>query len=145
MNEPVCPHGTTSNRVSNMTNKWMKEILTLTISTQLDRTEEFHLEAFNKTINWAKSRYKRKFTNSSIDTAKNVLISEPIGNPPLASSPVIPVISKKQSISAQVIQPQDKVLELSDSGLSAPSWVLDITPSPPEGSPTHYSERAPLY
>lgn len=108
--KPACPNSTTRERVSNMTNNWMKEILKILIehyeqtkSTLLDIREPFHADAFDRATSWAKARYKRKFTNSSVDTVKALLLSDQIGDPPLTSSPVIPIMGRQLSVSANVI------------------------------------------
>lgn len=126
--KPACPNSCTSERVSRMTQNWMKEILKIliehyetTISSLLNDQEEFDLEAFNKAITWAKTRYKRKFTDSSAVTVRDLVQSIPIGIPPLASSPVIPIISKQKRVSAQILTTQNiAVSDDFESGPGAP-------------------------
>lgn len=44
------------------------------ISSNLLHLSEFQLEAYNKALNWAHSRYGRKLTKSSIDTLRSMIM-----------------------------------------------------------------------
>lgn len=146
--KPACPTASTTSRVSKMTHSWMKEILKIllehydsTISSLLDEPEPFDLEAFEKAIKWAKSRYGRKLTPSSIDTAKNLLqpeLRQPTNVPmPLTSSPLIPMVSNQRPIIAEVLHQQDDPLVgTSSSGLGAPQLASVVVPNEPQCHPT---------
>ncbi|KAL2076351.1 hypothetical protein ACEWY4_028052 [Coilia grayii] len=137
--KPACPNQTTTTRVTNITNKWMVDILEIllahyesTISDILEILEEFDLEALNKAINWAKSRYRKKFTNSSVDKVKDLLQPETIDNPPRTSSPIIPVTSRQRLVKAQVIRSHNNSQSTSlEPELSVPLATSEVPTQPP--------------
>lgn len=143
--KPACPNSTTTERVSNMTNNWMKEILKILIEhyeqtkfNLLEIREPFHAEAFDRATSWAKNRYKRKFTNSSSNTVKDLLQSVPIVYPPLTSSPIIPVTRRHCSTSADIVRALS-----SESEPYAPRDSLGVPPGLTDEISSRVEEEQP--
>lgn len=79
--KPASPHQATLAKVELNTAEWVKNYFLIlrehyddVISSNLLHLPEFQLEAYNKALNWAHSRYGRKLTKSSIDTLRSMIM-----------------------------------------------------------------------
>lgn len=78
---PSSPSEATTNRVKLNTAHWMetnmailREHYDMVIAAGLENTPKFNLESFNAAVYWSKARYKRKYTTSSAETLKSMLL-----------------------------------------------------------------------
>lgn len=72
--KPACPNTETRNKIKQNTDVWMKKTLHILlehydelIKEKLRGVERLDREVFEKAVGWAKSRYKKKLTNSSVE------------------------------------------------------------------------------
>lgn len=163
--KPSSPNNATTTKVNLMTKQWMEGILGIllehydhTVATLLDTLGHFNLDAFDKAVRWARTRYRRKFTTSSADTARSLLQGQspsdfpplPSSTPPLFSSsgasPVIGVITKNRSSFADVVgkgsAPVLPPVQQEAVEINAPLPLLDI--SDHHVSPVDISPNSPL-
>lgn len=78
--KPACPTENISNKVWSITKDWIAQILMTLLehyemqkSTLLVDKPDWNLEAFNKATHWARNRYKKKLTDSSVSLARHLL------------------------------------------------------------------------
>lgn len=81
--KPSSPDQIILEQVKKNTLDWMSRNMTIlkehydrVLATLLSEVGEFEIEAFNRAIVWAKLRYRKRFTNTSVETLKNILVSE---------------------------------------------------------------------
>lgn len=79
--KPACPSLNTTEKVQAATVRWMSQILSILMEHYNNLTASlvasaptWDTDAFNKAISWAKSRYRRKLTDSSLELAKTWLM-----------------------------------------------------------------------
>lgn len=75
--KPACPNMETYNKIKLNTDEWIKRTLEILVEhydgvmmEQLRVLDKFDNESFEKAIGWAKTRYKKKLTKTSIDRVR---------------------------------------------------------------------------
>ena len=85
--KPASPNPTTSEKDKLNTETWIHQNFVIlrdhydaVISSHLLNLPSFQLEAYNRALKWARSRYGRRLTTSSIDTLRAMTMSPPVVN-----------------------------------------------------------------
>lgn len=78
--KPACPNNDTYDRIKTNTDVWMKKTLNIlsehydeVIMEQLRVMDRFDGDLFEKAVGWAKARYKRKLTQTSINRVRTLI------------------------------------------------------------------------
>ena len=112
--KPACPNTIITDKVKQTTHDWMGNILNIliehydtVIATLLTDLEELDLAAFDKAVGWARSRFRRKLTHSSLDTVRTLIsnlntetTSVTVTQPALT----LPVRTNQRTTYAQVVR-----------------------------------------
>ncbi|XP_073669419.1 uncharacterized protein [Paramisgurnus dabryanus] len=103
--KPSSPNPETLEKVKQNTTLWMNQNMTIlrehydaVIATGLQNIGVYNDKAFEKAVSWSRMRYKRKFTESSVETLKS-MVQKPVSDVPSASLDSFPLLTRPSRLS----------------------------------------------
>ena len=150
--KPSSPNENVNERIRLNTMQWMSNNMSIlrehydqVLATELETAGPFDHQSFDKAITWAKNRYRRKLTTSSIDTCKGLLYRQsPTDNEMVNSSdpddfPPLPMAANPESLC-----PQNPVMRAQVNPTLRAIYNSPEADISPPAIPSNSPMRAPL-